>query len=54
MRSARLSVDRLQLLDQKGNLSEAESVNPNQRILMDLPFAAEPFDLIRREKPGAV
>jgi putative protease len=54
MRSARLSVDRMQLLDQKGNLSEAESVNPNQRILMALPFAAEPFDLIRREKPGAV
>jgi putative protease len=54
MRSARLPVDRLRLLDQKGNLSEAESVNPNQRILMDLPFAAEPFDLIRREKPGAV
>jgi putative protease len=53
MRSARLAVDRLRLLDQKGNLSEAESANPNQRILMALPFAAEPFDLIRREKSGA-
>ena len=28
-------------------------VNPNQRILMELPFAVEPSDLIRREKPGA-
>ena len=53
MRSARLTVDRLRLIDQHGCLNEVESVNPNQRILMDLPFAAEPFDLIRREKPGA-
>ena len=53
MRSARLTVDRLRLLDLQGCLSEPESVNPNQRILMDLPFAAEPSDLIRREKPGA-
>jgi putative protease len=52
MRSARLTVDRLCLLDQQGCLNEAESVNPNQRILMDLPFTAEPFDLIRREKTG--
>lgn len=54
MRSARLTVDRLRLLDQQGGLIEAESVNPNQRILMDIPFATEPSDLIRREKPGAV
>ena len=53
MRSARLTVERLRLLDQQGGLSESESVNPNQRILMDLPFDAEPSDLIRREKPGA-
>jgi len=52
MRSARLTVDRLHLLDQKGCVGEAPSANPNQRILLDLPFAAEPFDLIRREKPG--
>ena len=50
MRSQHLSVDRLRLLDQQGGESEAESVNPNQRILMDLPFKAEPFDLVRREK----
>ena len=53
MRSARLTVDRLRLLDPQGDLSEPESVNPNQRVIMDLPFAVESFDLIRREKPGA-
>ena len=53
MRASRLTVERLRLLDPHGGLSEAESVNPNQRILMELPFAAEPSDLIRREKTGA-
>jgi putative protease len=53
MRASRLTVERLRLLDPQGGLSEAESVNPNQRILMELPFAAEPSDLIRREKTGA-
>ena len=53
MRSARLTVDRLCLLDQHGSVSEEDSVNPNQQILMKLPFAVEPLDLIRREKPGA-
>jgi putative protease len=53
MRSIQHTVDRLHVLDQQGFVIEAESVNPNQRILMDLPFAAEPLDLIRREKPGA-
>lgn len=53
MRSDRLTVERLRLLDQQGCESEVESVNPNQRILMELPFAAEAGDLIRREKLGA-
>lgn len=53
MRAARLTIDRLQLIDPQGGLSEVPSVNPNQRVLMELPFAADPFDLIRREKPGA-
>jgi putative protease len=53
MRSTRLTVDRLRLLDQHGRVSEEDSVNPNQRILMKLPFTVEPLDLIRREKPGA-
>jgi putative protease len=52
MRSARLTVERLRLFDPQGCLNEAESANPNQRILMELPFAAEPSDLIRREKSG--
>jgi len=53
MREARLTVERLRLLDQQGGESEVESVNPNQRILMELSFAAEAGDLIRREKIGA-
>jgi U32 family peptidase len=53
MRSARLTVERLRLIDQQGGVIEALSANPNQRVLMDLPFAAEPLDLVRREKPGA-
>jgi putative protease len=53
MRSARMKVERLRLLDLQGCLSAAESVNPNQRVLMELPFAAEAFDIIRREKIGA-
>jgi putative protease len=53
MRSVALTIDRLCLLDPQGETSEVQSVNPNQRVLMELPFVAEPFDLIRREKPGA-
>jgi len=53
MRAARLIVERLHLLDQEGEESQVESVNPNQRILMELPFAVEAGDLIRREKAGA-
>jgi putative protease len=54
MRSARLTIERLMLLDHRGEAGEAQSANPNQRVLMELPFAASPFDLIRREKPGSV
>ncbi len=52
MRSDSLTVERLLLLDQQGRLSESDTANPNQRLLMNLPFAVEPFDLIRRERPG--
>lgn len=52
MRSHLLQVDRLQLLDGRGETGQVEAANPNQRILMQLPFIAEPFDLIRREKGG--
>jgi len=50
MRSHCLRVTRLQLLDSQDQVSEVEAANPNQRILIPLPFNAEPFDLIRREK----
>jgi len=50
MRSQRLHIDRLQLLDDAGNCSDVAAVNPNQRIILPLPFTAEPFDLIRRDK----
>jgi putative protease len=50
MRSNQLQVVRIQLLDSQGETSQVEAANPNQRILIPLPFNAEPFDLIRREK----
>lgn len=50
MRSDRLRIDRLQLLDQRGNTSDSDVANPNQLILMQPPFKVAPFDLIRREK----
>jgi len=46
------TVERLELLTAAGKTEPVESVNPNQRVLMKLPFSAEPFDLIRREKAG--
>ena len=53
MRTDSYRVGRLDLLNTSGETESVESVNPNQRVLMDLPFAAEPLDLIRREKNGA-
>lgn len=53
MRLHRLTLDRLRLIDLQGSVSEAESAHPNQRVLMELPFAAEPSDLVRREKQEA-
>lgn len=53
MRAQRLRVDRLQLLDDEGNSSDVATVNPNQRIILSLPFTAEPYDLIRRDKGSA-
>jgi putative protease len=52
MRTDTLKVERLDLLVPSGKTEPVESINPNQRILMALPFAAQPFDLIRREKVG--
>jgi putative protease len=50
MRSDVIVVNTLMLLDAKGGMTKVDAVNPNQRIVMALPFAVEPFDLIRREK----
>lgn len=48
-----LRVEVLHLLNASGQTEPVDAINPNQRLLMELPFAAEPFDLIRREKAGA-
>lgn len=50
MKVERLTVDQLELVNPDGSTSMVAAVNPNQRIVMRLPFACEPFDLIRREK----
>ncbi|HQB38353.1 MAG TPA: U32 family peptidase [Deltaproteobacteria bacterium] len=50
MRSNRIIIDRMQLADNEG--SHISSANPNQRIVLQLPFGASCFDLLRREKAG--
>ena len=52
MRTDILRVERLHLLTASGKTEPVDAINPNQRFLMELPFAAEPLDLIRREKVG--
>jgi len=52
MRTDSLIIERLDLLTASGKTEQVESINPNQRFLLELPFAAEPLDLIRREKAG--
>jgi hypothetical protein len=52
MRKDVFTVEQLDLLTVSGKTEQVESINPNQRLLMKLPFATEPFDLIRREKAG--
>jgi putative protease len=53
MRTDSYTVEKLELLATSGKREPVESVNPNQRVIMKLPFAAERFDLIRREKGSA-
>jgi putative protease len=53
MRSNRMRVERLSVLDTEGNLVGAEAANPNQRMVLAPPFGVEPLDLIRREKRSA-
>jgi putative protease len=50
MRAERLAVRGLRILTPEGDSVGADAANPNQRIVLALPFAAEPFDLVRREK----
>ena len=53
MRSDRMGIDRLTVLDLRGATTESDATNPNQRIIIHPPFRVEPFDLIRREKGAA-
>lgn len=50
MRSDSCTIGRMELLPEGG---EAVAANPNQTVALELPFRAEPFDLIRREKAAA-
>jgi putative protease len=52
MRSQHLPVERLLLLSEQGDTTEVAAANPNQRILMNVPFTVNLFDLLRREKSG--
>ncbi len=53
MRTHGLLVDHLAVVDGDGSITRAGAANPNQRIVLVLPFRVEPFDLIRREKGAA-
>lgn len=53
MSAALLRLETLNLLDDRGNIESAASVNPNQRIVMTPPFPVAQFDLIRRRKDCA-
>jgi putative protease len=53
MRTESLEIERLVLLTETGKIESVESLNPNQRTVMTLPFTTRPLDLIRREKGGA-
>lgn len=50
MRSDSLRIERLCVMDPEGKTSESDKANPNQHILIQLPFKVAPFDLIRRER----
>ncbi len=50
MKSGIVTVERLEIIDSSGKSIEAEQANPNQRIIMRLPFEVALLDLARREK----
>jgi hypothetical protein len=50
MRSDSLNLLQFSVLPERGAAMKAEVANPNQRILLTVPFAVEAGDLLRREK----
>jgi putative protease len=50
MRTNTVRMETLNLMDTRGKIESAVSVNPNRRIIMTPPFRLEPYDLIRRQK----
>jgi putative protease len=50
MRSDTLILEQFSVLPERGAAVPAEVANPNQRILLTVPFAVEAGDLLRREK----
>ena len=53
MRSDTLTLQHFFTLPERGAAIPAEVANPNQRILLTVPFAVEAGDLLRREKVGS-
>jgi putative protease len=51
MRSDSFAVGRMELQSPEGG--EVAVANPNQSVTLELPFKADPFDLLRREKTAA-
>jgi putative protease len=50
MRSDNLTLQHFSVLSEHGALVEAEVANPNQQIVLKVPFAVVAGDLLRREK----
>ncbi|HXE96802.1 MAG TPA: U32 family peptidase [Dongiaceae bacterium] len=50
IRSDTLSLQHFSVIPERGAAVNAEVANPNQRILLTVPFAVEAGDLLRREK----
>jgi len=53
MRSDTLTLQHFFTLPERGTAIPAEVANPNQRILLTVPFKVEAGDLLRREKIGS-
>jgi putative protease len=53
MRSDSLTLQQFSILTERGAAVPSEVVNPNSRILLNVPFTVEAGDLLRREKTAA-